>query len=93
MAAHGSLSSLTIVVFRFRGFVAVLGGGAAIEPQRSSSSCDDTGLTFSNLDVVLGAGAATAPHKSSSSAFDGFSVVFGLVELAAENREMNHEAK
>lgn len=84
MAAHGSLSSLAFVVLGFRGLVDVLGGGAAIEPQRSS--CEDADLTLRDLEAVLVAGAAMAPHESSSSALDGFGVVFGRKELAAEKQ-------
>ena len=65
----------------FKGLPDDFGGGAAIEPQRSSSSlCDTEGLMSADLDALLGAGTAVGPHRASSSAF-GAIAGFDLDEL------------
>jgi hypothetical protein len=57
-------------------------GGAAIEPQRSSSSlCDVDGLMSADFTALLGGAAAIGPHKGSSSDFGAFGG-FGLDEFA-----------
>lgn len=49
-----------------KGLAFVVGGGAAIAAQGSSSDVP-ADFTFSGFEAVLGAGAAMEPHKSSSS--------------------------
>lgn len=71
MAPHKS--SLFAAGGGFKGFPADFGGGAAIEPQRSSSSlCDVEGLMSEDFDAFLGAGAAIEPHRGSSSGLGTF---------------------
>jgi hypothetical protein len=54
----------------FEGLPDDFGGGAAIEPQRSSGSLRGTeGFVSADFDAPLGAGAAIGPHRASSSAF------------------------
>lgn len=65
----------------FKAFPDDFGWGAAIEPQRSSSSlCDTEGLMPADFGAILGAGTAVGPHRASSSAF-GAAGWFGLDEL------------
>lgn len=67
MAAQGSLSSM---LFLADVLEAVFGGGAEIEPQRSSSLLEvDEGFDFIDFVVVLEAGAGMAPQRSSSPDF------------------------
>lgn len=49
------------------GLARVVGAGAAMEPQGSSSSTVPLAFTFSGFEAVLGAGAAMEPHRSKSS--------------------------
>lgn len=55
----------------------VVGGGAAMEAQGSSSLIVSFLFKFKGFDDVFGAGAAMDPHKSSSSFFVAFAVFFG----------------
>jgi hypothetical protein len=58
----------------FKGFPDDFGAGAAIVPQRSSSSvCDVDGLMSADFDALLGGAAAIGPHRGSSSDFGAFS--------------------
>jgi hypothetical protein len=58
----------------FKGFPDDFGGGAAIEPHRSSSSlCDVDGLMSAGFAALLGGAAAIGPHRGSSSDFGAFS--------------------
>ena len=58
----------------FKGFPDDFGGGAAIEPQRSSSSlCDVDGLMSADFTALLGGAATIGPHRGSSSDFGAFS--------------------
>ncbi|KAJ6422326.1 hypothetical protein OIU84_027310 [Salix udensis] len=66
------------------GLALVVGGGAAMEAQGSSSSSVVADLTFKGLVEVFGAGAAIEPHKSSSSSFVTFTVLFGRKLVAEE---------
>lgn len=66
----------------FKGFPDDFGGGAAIEPQRSSSSlCDVDGLMSADFTPLLGGAAAIGPQRGSSSDFAAFSG-FDLDEFA-----------
>jgi hypothetical protein len=56
----------------FKGFPDDFGAGAAIVPQRSSSSLCD-GLMSADFDALLGGAAAIGPHRGSSSDFGAFS--------------------
>lgn len=67
-----------------KGLALVVGGGAAIAAQGSSSSTVAADFTFKGFDDVLGAGAAMEPHKSSSSSFSALTVLFGRKLVAEE---------
>lgn len=71
------------------GLALVVGGGAAMAAQGSSSSSVDAAFTFKGFDVDLGAGAAMEPHKSSSSSFVAFTVFLGR-KVAAEKGLNKH---
>ena len=75
-----------------KGFALVVGGGAAIAAQGSSSSTAPAVLTFNGFDADFGGGAAIEPHKSSSSSFVTFAVLFGrkLVAAKAKKQKKNH---
>lgn len=71
------------------GFALVVGGGAAMAAQGSSSSDCTVFFKFNGLEVVAGGGAAMEPHKSSSSVFTAaFAVlIFGLELVAIKSEE------
>lgn len=73
------------------GFALVVGGGAAMAAQGSSSSDCTVFFEFNGLEEVAGRGAAMDPHKSSSSVFAAAfaAVIFGLVLVAIKSEEIN----
>lgn len=85
MAAHGSLSSFTVV--GFRAFAVDLGAGAAIDPHKSSSFLaedeDAVGFGFRLFVAGLGTGAETEPHRSSSVSIVVFVAGGARAELTA----------
>lgn len=66
------------------GFTFVVGGGAAMAAQGSSSSTAPLVLTFNDFEAIFGVGTAIEPHKSSSSSFvdTAFTVLFDLKLVA-----------
>ena len=65
-----------------KGLALLVGGGAAMAAQGSSSSTAPAVFTLSGFDAVFGAGAAMDPHKSSSSSLLTFGGIFGRLGTA-----------
>lgn len=71
------------------GLARVVGAGAAMAAQGSSSSTVTLDFTFNGFEPVFGAGAAMEPHRSSSSSLGGLAVLL-VPKLVPERTEMSH---
>ena len=72
------------------GLALVVGGGAKIAAQGSSSSAAEAALTFKGFNALFGAGAAMEPHKSSSSSFVTFTAFLGRKPVAEAGETNTH---